>query len=95
MSPASTPPAGPQPDREPRQRPGPKPSREPVVGIRPARRPMSRRGALLLGGLGAAATAAGAAGLWWSLASRSSARTAPGPGAKLLGPPELRSAAAG
>ncbi|KIS29345.1 copper oxidase [Arthrobacter sp. SPG23] len=52
---------------------------------------MSRRGALLLGGLGAAATAAGGAGLWWSLASRSSSRTAPAAGAELSQPSELRS----
>ncbi|MFF1384039.1 multicopper oxidase family protein [Arthrobacter sp. NPDC058288] len=52
---------------------------------------MSRRGALLLGGLGAAATAAGGAGLWWSLASRSSPRTAPVTGAELSQPSELRS----
>ena len=32
-------------------------------------RPISRRDALLLGGLGTAATVAGGAGLWWSLAS--------------------------
>ena len=56
-------------------------------------RPISRRDALLLGGLGTAATAAGAAGLWWSVASPQQpvggALTGPGP--NLLGPPELRS----
>ena len=56
-------------------------------------RPISRRDALLLGGLGTVATAAGAAGLWWSLASPrqplGGALTGPGP--NLLGPPELRS----
>ena len=56
-------------------------------------RPISRRDALLLGGLGTAATVAGAAGLWWSLASPQQplggALTGPGP--NLLGPPELRS----
>ena len=53
---------------------------------------MSRRSALLLGGLGAASAAAGGAGLWWSLASRSSSRTAPETGAELFQPAELRSA---
>jgi FtsP/CotA-like multicopper oxidase with cupredoxin domain len=52
---------------------------------------MSRRSALLLGGLGAAGTAAGGAGLWWSLASRSSSRIAPETGAELSQPSELRS----
>ncbi|WP_193340355.1 multicopper oxidase family protein [Pseudarthrobacter sp. AB1] len=33
-------------------------------------RPISRRSALLVGGLGAAATAAGGAGLWWTASSR-------------------------
>ena len=56
--------------------------------------PISRRDALLLGGLGTAATVAGGAGLWWSLASTrqpiSGAGFAQGP--ELLSPPELRSA---
>ena len=61
-------------------------------------RPISRRDALLLGGLGAAATVAGAAGLWWSLNSTQTAGggnsggPAPAPGAGLRGPAELRSA---
>lgn len=58
---------------------------------RPVLRPLSRRSALLLGGLGAAATAAGGAGLWWSLATGSSSRTAPGTGGELSQPSELRS----
>ena len=93
MPPASTPPADPQPGPPsgPQQPAGPKPSREPVVGSRPARLPLSRRSALLLGGLGAAATTVGGAGLWWSLASRSSSRTAPVTGAELSQPSELRS----
>lgn len=50
-------------------------------------RPISRRQALLLGGLGAAGTVAGGAGLIWSLSSP------PGPatGAGLIQPAELRS----
>lgn len=50
-------------------------------------RPISRRQALLLGGVGAAGTVAGAAGLFWSLSSP------PGPttGAGLIQPAELRS----
>ena len=56
-------------------------------------RPISRRDALLLGGLGTVATAAGAAGLWWSVSSSQQpvggALTGPGP--ILLGPTELRS----
>lgn len=93
MPPASTPPAGPQPGpQHSASPPGPKPSREPTAGHRPAARPMSRRSALLLGGLGAAATAAGSAGLWWSAASRSSSRPAPVTGAELSQPSELRSA---
>lgn len=52
-------------------------------------RPISRRRALLLGGLGAAGTVAGGTGLVWSLSSR------PGPttGSSLLQPQELRSEA--
>jgi len=49
--------------------------------------PLSRRQALLLGGLGVAATAAGAAGLTWTLASR----TTPVTGAALTHPAELSS----
>ncbi|MGO4804509.1 multicopper oxidase family protein [Arthrobacter sp. 2MCAF15] len=49
--------------------------------------PLSRRHALLLAGLGVATTAAGAAGLTWTLASRS----APVTGAALTHPAELRS----
>ena len=49
-------------------------------------RPISRRQALLLGGLGAAATAAGGAGLVWSLSSR----PAPVSGSGLVQPEELR-----
>ncbi|WP_457946107.1 multicopper oxidase family protein [Pseudarthrobacter sp. alpha12b] len=50
-------------------------------------RPISRRQALLLGGLGTAAAAAGGTGLIWSLSSR------PGPatGSALVQPDELRS----
>ena len=50
-------------------------------------RPISRRQALLLGGLGTAAAAGGGAGLFWSLSSR------PGPptGSALVQPDELRS----
>lgn len=50
-------------------------------------RPLSRRQALLLGGLGAAGTVAGGAGLIWSLTS------GPGPtaGGSLIQPQELRS----
>ena len=59
-------------------------------------RPISRRDALLLGGLGTAATVAGGAGLWWSLASpqqprRRRADRAGRPSAG-CGPAELRSA---
>lgn len=50
--------------------------------------PLSRRNALLLGGLGVAGTAVGAAGLAWTLTSR----TAPVTGAALTHPAELRSA---
>ncbi|MDQ0767923.1 FtsP/CotA-like multicopper oxidase with cupredoxin domain [Pseudarthrobacter defluvii] len=50
-------------------------------------RPISRRQALLLGGLGAAATAAGGAGLVWSLSSR----PAPLIGSGLVQPEELHS----
>ncbi len=49
--------------------------------------PISRRSALLLGGLGLAGTAAGAAGLVWTLTSRG----APVTGAELTHPAELRS----
>ena len=57
-------------------------------------RPISRRDALLLGGLGTAATVAGGAGLWWSLAStqQPTGGTFPGQGSGLRSPPELRSA---
>ena len=57
-------------------------------------RPISRRDALLLGGLGTAATVAGGAGLWWSLAStqQPTGGTLPAQGSGLHGPPELRSA---
>ena len=58
-------------------------------------RPISRRDALLLGGLGTAATVAGAAGLWWSLASTQQPIGGTLPAdrdSELLGPPELRSA---
>ena len=48
---------------------------------------ISRRNALLLGGLGAAGVAAGGAGLWWTLSSRFSPVT----GADLTQPEELRS----
>ena len=56
-------------------------------------RPISRRDALLLGGLGTAATVAGGAGLWWSLTSpqQLTGGALPGQGPELLGPPELRS----
>ncbi|MBP1133852.1 FtsP/CotA-like multicopper oxidase with cupredoxin domain [Arthrobacter sp. PvP023] len=92
MPPANTPPAGPQPGpQHAASPPGTKPSREPLVGSRPASRPISRRSALLLGGLGAAGTVAGGAGLWWTLASRSSSRSAPVTGADLSQPSELRS----
>ena len=57
-------------------------------------RPISRRDALLLGGLGTAATVAGGAGLWWALASSQQppVGTLAAQGSGLLGPPELRSA---
>ncbi|MHA7224010.1 multicopper oxidase family protein [Arthrobacter sp. RHLT1-20] len=57
-------------------------------------RPISRRNALLLGGLGAAGTAAGAAGLWWSLASPANTIGGGGPARPpaLRSPAELRSA---
>ena len=67
-------------------------------------RPISRRDALLLGGLGTAAAVAGGAGLWWSLNSAqqptavggngggNGGGAAPAPGAELRGPAELRSA---
>ncbi|MGO4192429.1 multicopper oxidase family protein [Arthrobacter sp. YAF17] len=57
-------------------------------------RPISRRDALLLGGLGTAATVAGGAGLWWSLAStqQPTGGTLPAEDSGLHGPPELRSA---
>ena len=57
-------------------------------------RPISRRDALLLGGLGTAATVAGGAGLWWSLASPQQPTGGPIPaqGSGLRSPPELRSA---
>ena len=51
-------------------------------------RAISRRRALLLGGLGAAATAAGGAGLWWTATSRFS----PAAGGGFTEPEELRSA---
>ncbi|MEO5992513.1 MAG: multicopper oxidase family protein [Arthrobacter sp.] len=58
-------------------------------------RPISRRSTLLLGGLGTAATVAGGAGLWWSLASaeppNGGMADAEGPGLRI--PPELRSTA--
>jgi FtsP/CotA-like multicopper oxidase with cupredoxin domain len=56
-------------------------------------RPVSRREALLLGGLGTAATVAGGAGLWWSLASTPQPFGGAGPaqGPELRGPAELRS----
>ena len=56
-------------------------------------RPISRRNALILGGLGATATVAGGAGLWWSLASawQPAGGTGPGQGRELRGPSELRS----
>jgi hypothetical protein len=57
-------------------------SPEPTARIA-GRSPLSRRSALLLGGPGVAGTAVGGAGLWWSLASRSSSRTAPVSGAEL------------
>jgi FtsP/CotA-like multicopper oxidase with cupredoxin domain len=50
-------------------------------------RPISRRDALLLGGLGTAAAAAGGAGLWWNLTSRAS----PAAGAEFTEPETLRS----
>ena len=50
--------------------------------------PLSRRSALLLGGLGVAGTAAGATGLAWTLTSLN----APVTGAALTHPAELRSA---
>ncbi|MCB5275429.1 Multicopper oxidase mco [Arthrobacter sp. SO5] len=53
-------------------------------------RPISRRDALILGGLGVAGTAAGAAGLWWSLGS--TVGPLGGAGLELRNPPELRSA---
>ncbi len=67
-------------------------------------RPISRRDALLVGGLGTAAAVAGGAGLWWSLTSPQQPTAAggnnggdgggaaPAPGAELRGPAELRSA---
>ena len=62
-------------------------------------RPISRRDALIVGGLGAAATVAGGAGLWWSLNSTqqpngggNSGGASPPQGAELRGPAELRSA---
>lgn len=97
MPPASVPPADPQPDLPPGpQQPASTPPDLPPVrpqplAHHPVLRPLSRRSALLLGGLGAAATAAGGAGLWWSLATRSSSRTAPVTGAELSQPSELRS----
>ncbi|AOY71657.1 multicopper oxidase family protein [Arthrobacter sp. TES] len=51
-------------------------------------KPLSRRRALLLGGLGIAATAAGGGGLVWTLASRTTAV----PGGELVQPAEIRSA---
>ena len=51
-------------------------------------KPLSRRRALLLGGLGIAATAAGGGGLAWTLASRTTAV----PGGELVQPAETRSA---
>ena len=50
-------------------------------------RPISRRQALILGGLGAASTAAGGAGLVWSLSSR----PAPATGSQFSQPDERRS----
>ena len=66
-------------------------------------RPISRRNALIVGGLGTAAIVAGGAGLWWSLNSAQqrtasaeqrghSGNTVPVQGAELRGPAELRSA---
>ncbi|MDI3210779.1 multicopper oxidase family protein [Arthrobacter sp. AL12] len=60
-------------------------------------RQISRRDALIVGGLGTAATVAGAAGLWWSLTSPQQPAgvgggAAPVQGAELRGPAELRSA---
>ncbi|WP_144672157.1 multicopper oxidase family protein [Arthrobacter sp. U41] len=64
-------------------------------------RPISRRNALIAGGLGTAATVAGGAGLWWSLNSTQQPNgagggnrggAAPVQGAGLHGPAELRSA---
>ena len=66
-------------------------------------RPISRRDALVVGGLGTAAVVAGGAGLWWSLNSPQQPTAvggnsggdgggaAPAPGAELRGPAELRS----
>lgn len=66
-------------------------------------RPISRRDALIVGGLGTAAVVAGGAGLWWSLNSPQQPTAvggnsggdgggaAPAPGAELRGPAELRS----
>ena len=85
--PPANPPSGPPSDPQPFSQPGPPPRPRPKV-----RRPISRRSALLLGGLGAAGTAAGGAGLWWTLASRPTSRTAPETGAELSQPSELRSA---
>jgi FtsP/CotA-like multicopper oxidase with cupredoxin domain len=51
-------------------------------------RPLSRRDALILGGLGAAGTAAGVAGLWWTLSSTAG----PLGGTGLVQPSELRNA---
>lgn len=50
-------------------------------------KPISRRQAVLLGGLGLAGTAAGGAGLFWTLSSRA----APVTGSELTQPPEERS----
>ena len=64
-------------------------------------RPISRRNALIVGGVGAAATVAGGAGLWWSLNSPqqptggsggNSDGATPAQGPELHGPAELRSA---
>ncbi|MDZ4092717.1 MAG: multicopper oxidase family protein [Arthrobacter sp.] len=66
-------------------------------------RPISRRNALIVGGLGTAATVAGGAGLWWSLNSTqqpagvggsggAGGGASPAQGPELHGPTELRSA---
>jgi FtsP/CotA-like multicopper oxidase with cupredoxin domain len=52
--------------------------------------PISRRGALTLGGLGLAGTLVGGAGLLWTSSSADTAQ--PQPGKELAEPPELRSA---